>query len=85
MIGVDKSSPYREVLISLIYWISKDIPLKAEEQVLIVMSLNTEEKIKQWVRWLKPRRVGENGINATAHEITQAAVWIGKGKDPYNR
>ena len=79
MIGVEKLSPYREVLFSMINSINNVIPLTPENQVLIVMKLNTEEKIRKWFEWLRPRLQGENELNATETEIVRAAVQIDKG------
>ena len=78
MVGVDKSSPYREHLMRMINSINQIIPLKEENQVLIVMQLNTEEKIQSWFEWLRPRIKGENDLQATEVEIVRAAVKINK-------
>ena len=78
MAGVDKSSPYREHLMSMINSINQVIPLKPENQVLIVIKLDTEEKIQSWFEWLRPRIKGENDLQATEVEIVRAAVRIGK-------
>ena len=80
MVGVDKSSPYREALISLICSINRAVSLKEEDQVLIVYSLNTEEKISKFNKWVKSHLKGENELEATDREIVRAAVFIGKGK-----
>ena len=79
MVGVDKSSPYREALLSLINSINQVIPLKEENQVLIVMKLNTERKIVIFNEWVKTRLKGENDLQATEEEIVRAAVRIDKG------
>lgn len=85
MLGVDKSSPYRKALFSLINSIDRVIPLKPENQVLIVMELDTEEKIIQFNNWVKSRLTGENDLDTTEMEIVGVASWIGKGLDPYLR
>lgn len=76
---LDKSSPYWEALMSLIVSIDKVVPLKEENQVLIVMKLNTEEKVIMWNEWIKSRLVGDNYLQATEAEIVRAAVRIDKG------
>ena len=76
---LDKSSPYWEALMSLIVSIDNVVPLKEENQVLIVMKLNTEEKVIMWNEWIKSRLVGENDLQATEAEIVRAAVRIDKG------
>lgn len=45
MLGVKKSSPYRKWLMTLINSINYEIGLSKQNQVLIVIKLNTEEKI----------------------------------------
>ena len=79
MAGVAESSPYRAVLMSMINSINQVIPLKDENQVLIVMKLDTEEKIQKWFEWLRPKLIGENELQATEAEIVRAAVHISKG------
>ena len=76
---LDKSSPYWEALMSLIVSIDNVVPLKEENQVLIVMKLNTEEKVIMWNEWIKSRLVGDNDLQATEEEIVRAAVRIDKG------
>ena len=80
MAGVEESSPYRAILINMINSINQVIPLREQDQVLIVWKLDTEEKIQKWFEWLRPRVKGENDLDATATEIVRAAVKIGKGE-----
>lgn len=76
MVGVEKSSPYREALMRLINSINAEIPLEEKNQVLLVMKLNTEEKIIQFNEWVKSNL--KNGkLQATEAEIVRAAVKIG--------
>ena len=82
MAGVEKSSPYREVLIGMINSINQIIPLSPENQVLIVLQLDTEEKIQKWFEWMRPKIKGENDLQATEAEIVRAAVTINKGLEP---
>ena len=79
MLGIDKSSPFREGLISLINSINRVIPLKKENQVLLVMKLDTEAKVLRFVEWVRTRLKGENDLQATEQEIVRAAVQIDKG------
>lgn len=67
---------------NMINSINQVIPLKPENQVLIVMKLNTEKKIQEWFEWIRPRLKGENGLQATETEIVRAAVKIDKGLIP---
>ena len=59
--------------------INQVIPLEMKNQVLIVMQLDTEEKISQWFKWIRRRLKGGNDLQATETEIVRAAVQIGKG------
>lgn len=76
-LGVD--NPYRKALISLINSINEVVPLEDKDQVLIVLKLDTEEKISLFNDWVKSHLIGENELHATAQEIVRAAVQIGKG------
>ena len=83
ILGISPESPWREELIGAIVDINEMVPLEKSDQVLIVIVLDTEEKIYKWFQWLKTVLVAkENKINATAVEIVQAAVFIGKGLEP---
>lgn len=83
MVGVDKSSPYRATLMKLIAAIDKySVTLQPKDQVLIVMSLDTEDKIIEFIQWVKSKLSGENNLNATETEIVRAAVRIGKQLPP---
>lgn len=82
MAEAEKSERYkdlREALIGLILSINEVIPLEEREQVLIVMKLNTSEKIVKFNEWVKERMKSENDLDATAAEIVRAAVQIDKG------
>ena len=77
MVGVERSSPYREALIGLINSIDREISLKEENQVLLVMKLNTEKKIIQFSDWIK-QNLKDGKLKATEEEIVRAAVKIGR-------
>ena len=79
MAKLEKSSQYWKALMDMIVTINSTIPLEEKEQVLIVLLLNTEEKVKKWFHWIRQRLVGENDLDATAAEIVRAAVQIDKG------
>lgn len=74
-----KSYHYREDLLYMINALKQVVHLKEEQQVLIVLQLNTDEKIDRWFEWLKTKIIGENEIDATATEIVRAAVHINQG------
>ena len=79
MAEVEKFSQYKEHLLTIINSINSTIPLKAENQVLIVLKLNSIEKIRKWVDWIRSKLQGENELMATEVEIVRAAVQIDKG------
>ena len=74
----------REALIGLILSIDQVIPLSEQNMVLILLKLNTSEKIRQFVRWGRTKLGpdGENDLRATEEEIVRAAVWIDRGETP---
>ena len=72
-------SPYWQLLMDMIVSINEQIPLEEKNQVLIVLKLNTEEKVKKWFEWLRSRLNGENELQATEAEIVRATVQIDKG------
>ncbi len=74
-----KSSRYYKPLMDMIVTINSIIPIKEENQVLLVMKLNTEEKVKKWFAWIESKLIGENDLDATEAEIVRAAVQADKG------
>ncbi len=79
MAEAEEYSLYRVKLMRTINAIDRVIPLKAEDQVLIVLELDTTEKIQKWFNWIRERLTGENDLQATAEEVVRAAVHINKG------
>ena len=78
MAEAENSSQFKENLLGMINAISRVIPMPEQDQVLIVLLLNTDEKIHKWFEWLRPRITGENELDATEAEIVRAAVQIDK-------
>ena len=74
---LDRDNPYSKALVNLIALINLQIPMAMEDRVLIMYSLNTEEKIRRYKDWVKSRLDGET-LNATETEVIQTAVRIGK-------
>ena len=72
-----EDNPYAQGLISLIVSISREIPMDEEDKVLIVMKLDSKDKILKFNDWVKSRMDGEI-LRTTAPEIVRAAVNIGK-------
>lgn len=77
-----KSSRYYQPLMDMLATIDSIMPFKPENQVLIILKLNTEEKVQKWFEWIRPRMRGENDLQATEVEIVRAAVKIDKGITP---
>ena len=79
MAGVAESSPYRQYLMDMIVALDGAVSLSEPNQVLLVIQLDTEEKIAKFFEWIRARMVGENEVRATEAEIMRAAVQINKG------
>lgn len=82
MAGVEKSSRYYQPLMDMIVTIDSIIPLTKENQVLLILKLNTEAKVQKWFDWIATKLKGENDLQATEAEIVRAAVKIDKGIEP---
>ena len=78
MARLEKSSRYWQPLMDMIVTIDSIVPLTKENQVLIAMKLNTEDKVRKWFDWIESKLQGENDLQATEAEIVRAAVRIGK-------
>ena len=76
---LERSSVYYQPLMDMIVSINEIIPLKKENQVLIVLQLNTEEKVKLWFKWIGTKLTGENELNTTEIEIMHVTAQISKG------
>ena len=79
MVGISNKS-LRNALISLISSINQEIGLSNENQVLLVIKLNTEDKLFEFNDWIK-NNIQNNKLNATEAEIMRAAVNISKKYD----
>ena len=80
---MDVLEQYRTAIIDLIVSIDKHaVHLKEKDQVLIVISLDTIAKMRQFNDWVKSKLKGENDLQATETEIVRAAVRIGKQLPP---
>ena len=77
MAEVEKFSQYKEHLLTMINSINSTIPLKEENQVLIVYKLNTVEKIRNFFTWIS-QNLKEGKLKATEEEIVRAAVKASK-------
>ena len=70
---------YKEELVRLLHDIEDQIPMEMPDIVLIMMDLDTVEKIVQFAEWVESKLDGDN-LKTTAREIVRAAVWIGQGR-----
>ena len=82
MATLEKSSRYYQPLMDMIVTIDSVIQLTQENQVLLVLELNTESKVQKWFDWIATKLKGENELQATEAEIVRAAVKINKGIEP---
>ena len=78
----EASSPYREKMLELIRAIDREMPMRDENKVLIVLQLDTDQKRIAWFDWVGSKLKGENELGATEEEIVRAAVKINRGEQP---
>lgn len=79
MLGLKRKSPYRKLLIKLINSINLEIGLSDSNQVLMVLKLDTEEKIIMFNYWLK-LKINNNRLCSTESEIMREVIKINKIK-----
>jgi hypothetical protein len=72
-------NPYRIHLAKMLQCFERYITIPEEDVVLILMHLNTEERIIRFAEWVQTKIVGET-LNTTTQELCRAAVWIHKGR-----
>ena len=80
MVQLPDTNPYRISLAEMLHGIEEEIEMREQDIVLILISLNTEEKIYLFSEWILSRMVGEK-LEATRSEIIGAAVRIGDELD----
>ena len=73
------TNPYRIHLTKMLHNITDEVTMEMPDIVLIMMDLNTEEKIVKFTNWVREKFDGQD-LRATAQEIVRAAVWIGQGR-----
>jgi len=81
MAKLSKENPLYGALIDLVLLIDREIGLKAENQVLIMMLLDTEEKAIRFNQWVRTKIVGEH-LETIEDRVMGAASRIGKGLEP---
>lgn len=72
-------NPYKIHLVRLLHSITDEVPMEMPDIVLIMLDLNTEDRIVRFTDWVLSKIDG-NHLNATAREICRAAVWIHNGR-----
>ena len=79
MAQLPDTNPYRIHLAKMLHNITDEVPMEMPDIVLVMMHLNTEERIEQFTDWVRGKFDGER-LNATAPEICRAAVRIHEGR-----
>jgi len=72
-------NPYRIHLAKLLHAITHEVQMQLTDIVLVMMHLNTEERIERFTNWVRLKFDGKQ-LHATSQEICRAAVWIHKGR-----
>ena len=80
MARLPADNPYRKELFDLMHTIEKQLNMDRNDVMLVLMELNTEEKIQSFFRWIKARLDGEQ-VLATPREIVKAACDISDRRD----
>ena len=79
MTQLPDTNPYRIHLAKMLHCFENHVRLERPDIVLIMMQLNTEERILRFMEWSQTKIVGEK-LNATADEIVGAALRIHDGR-----
>ena len=78
MAQLQDTNPYLIALSEMLHGIEEQIEMKEPDIVLILISLDTEEKIRLFSEWILTKMDGEK-LKASRSEIIGAAVRIGTG------
>ena len=68
---------YREWLVSMVVAMGEEIGLPEEDQVLIILQLNTPEKICQFNDWIRTKLINKELV-ATPAEVMNMTAKIGR-------
>lgn len=71
---------WREAITDLIIAIGDDVGIKEENQILMMMYLNTPRKIKRFSDWAKARTV-DNHLTVTPEAVMHAVSQIERGDE----
>ncbi len=78
MARMDDTNPLVMHLIKVLHTLEDEHPLEEPEAVLILLSLDTEEKILDYLEWMNSKFDGEK-FQLNKHQLIGAAVRIGDG------
>jgi len=81
MARLSRDNPLYTSLMKLVLAIDREIGLKPENQVLIMMLLNTEEKAHRFNQWVRTKIVDDH-LETIEDRVMGAASRIGKGLEP---
>lgn len=80
MARLPADNPHRKELFGLMHTIEKQLNMDRNDVMLVLLELNTEEKIQSFFRWIKTRLDGEQ-VLAAPREIVKAACDISDRRD----
>lgn len=80
MARLTSKNPYKRELIGLMHSIEKQMNMEMDDIMLILLELNTEEKIYRFFQWIKTHLKGEE-ILAKPNEIVRIACEISEELD----
>ena len=73
------TNPYRIHLAEMLHCFEQYITIPEEDIVLILMHLNTVNRVIRFMEWIQSKIQGDT-LNTTAQEICRAAIWIHQGR-----
>lgn len=74
---IEKNNPKRKLLISLVNAISEEIQMREEDKILIILQMNTEEKIEKFFDWIESKMENEK-LKTTTTEVMNITARIGR-------
>ena len=73
---------WREARTDLIISIGKQLGIERDDQILMMMCLNTPEKIMKFSNWTKTKMPDNETVKAIPEQVVSAATRIGRGMEP---
>lgn len=65
----------------LIISVGKQLQMEKHDQILMMMMLNTPEKVKKFSDWVRTKTVNDK-VESTPMKVLSAATRIGRGMEP---